>query len=74
MDKKFKSMEEITKEDYMKFIKDLGMQKANHNSKYTKRYCLYLCPSCGKEVAHQRGVPCNQIKCPSCGALMSRQM
>ena len=32
-----------------------------------------VCPSCGKAIEHQRGVPCNQIKCPACGASMTRQ-
>ena len=25
-----------------------------------------VCPSCGKKVPHQRGNPCNEIKCPEC--------
>ncbi len=29
------------------------------------------CPSCKHEVPHQRGVPCNTIKCPKCGATMA---
>lgn len=32
-----------------------------------------VCPSCGKQVAHQRSTPCTQQKCPSCGATMTRQ-
>ena len=32
-----------------------------------------VCPSCGKTVEHQRGTPCNQRKCPGCGAMMTRQ-
>ena len=31
-----------------------------------------LCPSCGHTVAHQVGVPCNQVKCPKCGQPMTR--
>ena len=31
-----------------------------------------VCPSCGHTAAHQVGVPCNQIKCPKCGQLMTR--
>ena len=31
-----------------------------------------VCPSCGKTAAHQRGVPCTQIKCPNCGNNMTR--
>ena len=32
-----------------------------------------VCPKCGKTVAHQRGVPCTGLKCPACGATMTRQ-
>jgi hypothetical protein len=32
-----------------------------------------VCPACGKTVAHQVGVPCYQVKCPSCGQPMTRQ-
>ena len=31
-----------------------------------------ICPSCGKTAAHQRGVPCTQMKCPQCGTAMTR--
>jgi len=31
-----------------------------------------VCPSCGTKVSHKRGTPCNQIKCPKCGAMMTR--
>lgn len=31
-----------------------------------------VCPKCGKTVPHQQGVPCSQIKCPNCGAAMTR--
>lgn len=24
------------------------------------------CPKCGHEVAHKRGIPCSQVKCPKC--------
>ena len=33
-----------------------------------------VCPSCGKKVAHQRGTPCNRVKCPACGTIMTRQL
>lgn len=32
-----------------------------------------VCPRCGKQILHQRGVPCNQMKCPDCGAEMARE-
>jgi len=31
-----------------------------------------VCPQCGKTAPHQQGVPCTSIKCPSCGAMMTR--
>ena len=31
-----------------------------------------VCPGCGEKVAHQRGVPCYQQKCPKCGQAMTR--
>lgn len=32
-----------------------------------------VCVKCGHEVPHVRGRPCNQIKCPECGAIMARK-
>jgi hypothetical protein len=32
-----------------------------------------VCPSCGKRVPHQPGVPCYSVSCPQCGAKMARQ-
>jgi hypothetical protein len=32
-----------------------------------------VCPGCGHTVAHQVGMPCNQIACPKCGQPMTRQ-
>ena len=31
-----------------------------------------VCTKCGHKVPHQRGLPCYQIKCPECGAEMTR--
>lgn len=31
-----------------------------------------VCPKCGKQAPHQRGVPCTQSICPACGAKMAR--
>jgi len=33
-----------------------------------------VCISCGEKVPHQRGTPCNQMKCPKCGAIMTREL
>ncbi|MDH5186652.1 MAG: hypothetical protein OEZ20_04940 [candidate division WOR-3 bacterium] len=32
-----------------------------------------VCPSCGAVVPHQPSIPCFQLKCPKCGAKMTRQ-
>ncbi len=32
-----------------------------------------VCPSCGKKISHRQGVPCTQVKCPGCGAAMTRE-
>ncbi len=34
-------------------------------------YCI--CPVCGEKIAHQRGLPCMNMKCPKCGAKMTRE-
>ncbi|MCK4714227.1 MAG: DUF134 domain-containing protein [Candidatus Aenigmarchaeota archaeon] len=31
-----------------------------------------VCTKCGHKVPHQTGVPCYQMKCPECGAPMTR--
>jgi len=33
---------------------------------------ILVCPNCGTEVTHQRGVACFSVLCPSCGAPMMR--
>ena len=33
-----------------------------------------LCPECGEEKPHRRGVPCYEEKCPVCGARMIRKI
>ena len=32
-----------------------------------------ICPKCGEKIAHRRGVPCQDERCPSCGAKMLRE-
>jgi Fe-S-cluster-containing hydrogenase component 2 len=34
---------------------------------------ICICESCGAAASHQRGTPCYGMKCPSCGATMSRE-
>jgi len=31
-----------------------------------------LCPNCGTEAPHRRGIPCYEHKCPRCGQAMTR--
>lgn len=32
-----------------------------------------ICPECGYNQPHQRGVSCNSMKCPKCGVMMVRE-
>ena len=32
-----------------------------------------VCPSCGTTAPHTVGQPCNNIRCPKCGAMMTRE-
>lgn len=32
-----------------------------------------ICPKCETVIPHQRGVPCQQERCPECGAKMLRE-
>jgi predicted Fe-Mo cluster-binding NifX family protein len=34
---------------------------------------LCVCPQCGHQESHVRGVPCTQTQCPKCGMMMTRQ-
>jgi hypothetical protein len=31
-----------------------------------------VCPNCSYRITHQTGSPCYEIKCPKCGAPMTR--
>jgi electron transport complex protein RnfB len=33
-----------------------------------------VCPQCGHKVPHVRGQPCNEQRCPECGATMTRDI
>ena len=32
-----------------------------------------VCPQCGSQAPHERGIPCSEHQCPKCGATMTRQ-
>jgi hypothetical protein len=32
-----------------------------------------ICPKCGKKEPHRRGIPCQEERCPGCGAKMLRE-
>lgn len=32
-----------------------------------------ICPKCGYRAPHRRGVPCQEERCPKCGAKMLRE-
>ncbi|MFH1237436.1 MAG: cation diffusion facilitator family transporter [Candidatus Aenigmatarchaeota archaeon] len=33
-----------------------------------------VCPKCGYKAEHERGVPCSTLKCPECGANLTREV
>lgn len=32
-----------------------------------------ICPACGENVIHERGVPCYNASCPKCGTRLVRE-
>jgi uncharacterized paraquat-inducible protein A len=34
-------------------------------------YCI--CPKCDYRAPHQRGIPCQEQRCPNCGAKLMRE-
>jgi len=34
-------------------------------------YCV--CPKCGYQIEHQRGIPCSSLKCPKCNINLERK-
>ena len=32
-----------------------------------------ICPKCNVKTSHKRGIPCQEEKCPKCGAKMIRE-
>ena len=63
----------------MKFNKGSGSGFGNRQGKGQGRRNKGLgpqgkcvCPDCGTEIAHQRGIPCYEQTCPECGSTMVR--
>lgn len=50
-----------------------GMGKRQGNRKGAGPSGNCICPKCGTKIAHQRGVPCYQTKCPQCETQMVRE-
>jgi Zn-finger nucleic acid-binding protein len=46
------------------------MKPGGHNMR-AGGHCI--CPKCDARTSHQRGVPCQEEKCPKCGAKMLRE-
>ena len=44
----------------------LEMRGKDGKPEYTGGAGVCVCPKCQTEVSHNRGIPCNQMMCPSC--------
>jgi predicted DNA-binding protein (UPF0251 family) len=44
----------------------------HHKMRHTGHKGFCVCPDCGEKVQHQPGIPCTQVKCPSCDRFMVR--
>lgn len=48
----------------------IGLGRGNRSGAVIEGLCV--CPNCGEQIPHQRGVPCNSSKCPKCATVMIR--
>ena len=40
---------------------------------YNERETDIICPKCDHKIPHARGIPCQEERCPVCGAKMLRE-
>ncbi|HAM38294.1 MAG TPA: hypothetical protein DCP53_02675 [Elusimicrobia bacterium] len=48
----------------------MGRGRGSFSGAGPSGFCV--CPNCGEKVAHKRGIPCFNAKCPKCGTQMVR--
>jgi len=58
-------------EDFYREWVGRGRNKGNKPGSGPGGKCI--CPKCGYEIEHQRGIPCYEIECPKCGAKMEKK-
>ena len=49
------------------------MKETDHPREHLGRHGFCICPRCGARTPHERGVPCQEDRCPDCGAKMLRE-
>ena len=49
----------------------LEMRGKDGKPEYTGGAGVCICSKCQTEVSHRRGIPCNQMKCPTCKTPMT---
>jgi len=49
----------------------LEMRGKDGKPEYAGGTSVCVCPKCKAEVSHRRGIPCNQMMCPSCKTPMT---
>jgi predicted amidophosphoribosyltransferase len=47
------------------------MTKERRHDMGTGGFCI--CPKCGEKTPHHRGIPCQEERCPACGAKLLRE-
>ncbi|MDX2504559.1 MAG: ferredoxin [Gammaproteobacteria bacterium] len=47
------------------------MEETRRHDMGSGGFCI--CPKCGEKNPHHRGTPCQQEKCPQCGAKLLRE-
>ncbi len=54
-----------------------GFQESRHGFRESRHgfhendYCI--CLRCGERVPHERGIPCQEMRCPKCKAALVRE-
>jgi predicted DNA-binding protein (UPF0251 family) len=54
-------------------LKQWRVGQGHRHGAGNKRREFCICPDCGEKVQHQPGIPCTEVKCPTCNYFMIRE-